>query len=125
MKFISTPKNIFQVVRPFYYFLRVFGLFPCSFDGDIRHGIFSFKIRDKIVLTIFLIFYILLSLSPIFKTPYNGSHVSHIAWKAVGFSGHFTVIFAIIYGFQRRNSFVHFLKICHKFDLKVCIQLKL
>lgn len=42
-------QNIFTVVIPFYVILKIFGMFPVSFDGEARLGVFKAKWHDKIV----------------------------------------------------------------------------
>lgn len=42
-------QNIFTVTFPFYVIFKVFGMFPASFAGESRLGVFKVKWYDKIV----------------------------------------------------------------------------
>lgn len=44
-----TEQNIFTVIFPFYVTAKSFGMFPASFTGDPRQGIFTVKWYDKIL----------------------------------------------------------------------------
>jgi hypothetical protein len=42
-------ENIFGVVFPFYVILKLSGMFPKSFQGEIRLGVFKTKWHDKVI----------------------------------------------------------------------------
>lgn len=52
---VRRDQNIFTVIFPFYVVVKLFGMFPLSFDGEPRFGVFKVKWCDKILSLIALV----------------------------------------------------------------------
>lgn len=59
---LNKGQNILTVVFPFYIVLKIFGMFPVSFDGNPKFGIFRVNWYDRITSAVALIILICISL---------------------------------------------------------------
>ena len=119
----STPQNQFEVAYPSYVFLKAFGLFSHSFDGDVRRGNLILRVRDVIQLIIYLTFYLTLaSISTIKQgnTDLNVSKMLDAAWRVISVVSTVVVMILISHSAWKWKSYVLFIELCCKFDLRVC-----
>lgn len=119
---LQAPENLFEVFYPFSVLLRAFGLFPSSFNGQVRHGNFIFKVEDKIWLTIVMTVFGILGVFNIFDEHENQTCTSKLLERAAQLNGIICVvmvILCIIYGTTKVENCRLLLEMCCNFDIKV------
>lgn len=113
-------ENIFDAVKPFYYISKLFGMFPSSYEGDIK-GRFKTRWSDIAAsccsLSILIVF-IALSLFVV-ETPSSASNLLSQLWGAEASFGTILLLFAYLYQISKVQSFVNFLQSVDKIDKKV------
>lgn len=122
MDLLATPQNTFEVFYPFQLTLQAFGLFPKSFDGAVKNGNFKFQIRDKIWLSLVILFYVTLGFLSMWDsdlyTPRSAKMLQK-AWLFTGILSLCVVIINVFYGIGKTENFKLLLELCCNFDLKV------
>lgn len=122
MVLFADPHNLYDAAYPFYIVLRIFGLFPKSFDGPVRNGNFILHHKDKIYFLILLVFFAILGIATLLNQ--NGGNLSdsnllNKAWTLNGILCSVVIITCMIYGASKVENCRLFLNLCCDFDLKV------
>jgi hypothetical protein len=120
----KNTSNVFSSAAPLYYYLKLLGLFPASFFGDIKDGKFKNKLSDKIqVALIGGIWFITLTYG-IFRTiEVKESHDLSVLvlrmWTSSIYIGNFSILLAIIYQFWYFDKILTIFASLNDFDSKV------
>lgn len=114
--------NVFTSAVPYYYFLKILGLFPSSFMGNVRNERFKRTIFDKIYA--FLINCIITTVSAYRllnpeKYHENASSILIGAWNCTSNFGCTVISIAMVYQYFRIERILDFMKELNSFDEKV------
>lgn len=117
----NEPRNIFEVVYPFYCILKVLGYVPFSFKGKIRDGNLVVNAFDSAYFMLMLCGHVILFgfISQREFIAFMGSEVMKEGSKAAVFTSSLAIIISLIYQFIRRRKIIQFLRQVHEFDEKV------
>lgn len=76
-------QNIFTVIFPFYVIVKLFGMFPVSFDGEPRLGVFKIKWYDKMLSLMAVVIMVCVTLIHVFNPieRFNKSELVISGWQ--------------------------------------------
>lgn len=117
----NTQQNVYTSITPLYIFLKFFGIFLPSFDGNRSARKFRITIFDKIQFLItcsllILMFKFMISEK---EDDLNSSLLLDLVFKFSGTAGPVAILTLMIYQLKYRNQIINILKNFHEFDEEV------
>lgn len=121
MSLFDEPRNVFEVVFPFYCVLKAFGYIPFSFKGPIQDGNMVTTIPDVVYFAFSLVFHIVMFFILLQKDfiSFMGSEVMEGGSKSAVVLSALTIIVSVFYQFLKRKNIQKFLKEIHEIDQEV------
>jgi hypothetical protein len=118
----NEPSNIYEVITPTYFILKVFGMAPFSFEGPAKLGNIKTTFCDKIYSFIMLIVFtaVVCGLHNIFEiSTSNDKKLYTYCWIAVFYFIFSIKVLHVLDNFFSRDGIIKFLRIIEAIDKKV------
>jgi hypothetical protein len=108
------PVNFYEASLPIYWFFRLFGLAPFSFQGPVKNGNLVVTPLDKIIFFFILSFhslaiYIFIRYTTIIVESQDTGFLS-ISWQICFLFIIFSKMFVVIYSYCRQQDFINFIE---------------
>ena len=113
--------NVHTSIRPFYFVLKVFGLFPFSYEGNYKNEILKEKPLDVVMTCLAISFYIFLLFWNVVmvKELKSTSKIIGMAWSISLLLFLSLMLISAFYQIFKRKSIGKFLNLLDEFDQKV------